>query len=88
MQEAVRQEAEYYRSLGYADTSDEITKLEDLWWDYYDEIKTVSADAWQQVVDNAHDALDQITGLYDTLKDAAKEFLKVVYNSLYFPRDC
>ena len=79
MQEAVRQEAEYYRSLGYADTSDEITKLEDLWWDYYDEIKTVSADAWQQVVDNAHDALDQITGLYDTLKDAAKEFSESGY---------
>lgn len=74
MQEAVHQEAEYYRSLGYADTSDEVSKLSDLWWDYYDEIKTVSAEAWQQVVDNAHDALDEITGLYDTLKDAAKEF--------------
>lgn len=74
MQETVHQEAEYYRSLGYADTSDEVSKLSDLWWDYYDEIKTVSAEAWQQVVDNAHDALDEITGLYDTLKDAAKEF--------------
>lgn len=74
MQETIHQEAEYYRSLGYADTSDEVSKLSDLWWDYYDEIKTVSAEAWQQVVDNAHDALDEITGLYDTLKDAAKEF--------------
>ena len=79
MQEAVHQEAEYYRSLGYSDTSDEVSKLSDLWWDYYDEIKTVSAEAWQQVVDNAHDALDQITGLYDTLKDAAKEFSESGY---------
>lgn len=79
MQETVHQEAEYYRSLGYSNTSDEVSKLSDLWWDYYDEIKTVSAEAWQQVVDNVHDALDQITDLYDTLKDAAKEFSESGY---------
>ena len=74
MQEELHKEAEYYRSLGYSDTSDEVSKLSDLWWDYYDKIKTVSADAWQQVVDNANDALDSITDLYDTLKDAAQEY--------------
>ena len=74
MQEAVRQEAEYYRSLGYADTSDEVSKLSDLWWDYYEKIKETSANAWQQVVDNANDAIDQITGLYDALHTAADEY--------------
>ena len=74
MQEELHKEAEYYRSLGYSDTSDEVSKLSDLWWDYYDKIKTVSADAWQQVVDNANDALDSITDLYDTLKDAEQEY--------------
>lgn len=74
MQEELHKEAEYYRSLGYSDTSDEVSKLSDLWWDYYDKIKTVSADAWQQVVDNANDALDSVTDLYDTLKDAAQEY--------------
>lgn len=74
MQDTIHEQAEYYRSLGYSDTSNEVSKLSDLWWDYFDEIKSVSANAWQQVVDNANEALDNITGLYDTLKDAAETY--------------
>ena len=74
MQEEVHKQAEYYRSLGYSDTSDEVSKLSDLWWDYYGAIAETSANAWKQVVDNANDAVDEITGLYDTLKDAAQEY--------------
>ena len=74
MQDAIHQQAEYYRSLGYSNESDEVSKLSDLWWDYYEKIKETSANAWQQVVDNANDAIDEITGLYDTLKSAAEEF--------------
>lgn len=74
MQDAIHQQAEYYRSLGYSDTSDEVSKLSDLWWDYYEKIKETSANAWQQVVDNANDAIDQITGLYDALHTAADEY--------------
>ena len=74
MQHEVHLQAEYYRSLGYAETSDEISRLGKLWWDYYDQIKNVSADAWEKVVDNANDALDSMTGLYDTLKDAAQTY--------------
>lgn len=77
MQDEIHQQAEYYRSLGYSDTSDEVSKLSDLWWDYYEKIKETSANAWQQVVDNANDAIDEITGLYDTLKSAAEEFSEV-----------
>lgn len=77
MQDAIHQQAEYYRSLGYSDTSDEVSKLSDLWWDYYEKIKETSANAWQQVVDNAHDAIGEITGLYDTLRSAAEEFSEV-----------
>lgn len=79
MQNEVHLQAEYYRSLGYSETSDEITKLKSLWWDYYDKIKTVSADAWQQVVDNANDALDSVTDLYDTLRNAAQEYAESGY---------
>lgn len=79
MQNEVHLQAEYYRSIGYAETSDEITNLKSLWWDYYEEIKNVSADAWQQVVDNANDALDGVTGLYDTLKGAAQEYAENGY---------
>ena len=74
MQEEIHKQAEYYRSLGYSDTSDEVSKLSDLWWDYYDKIAETSANAWQQVVDNANDAVNEITGLYSTLKDAAQEY--------------
>lgn len=74
MQDAIHQQAEYYRSLGYSNTSDEVSKLSDLWWDYYEKIKETSANAWQQVVDNANDAIDEITGLYDALHTAADEY--------------
>lgn len=74
MQDAIHQQAEYYRSLGYSNESDEVSKLSDLWWDYYEKIKETSANAWQQVVDNANDAIDQITGLYDALHTAADEY--------------
>lgn len=77
MQDAIHQQAEYYRSLGYSNTSDEVSKLSDLWWDYYEKIKKTSANAWQQVLDNAHDAIDEITGLYDALRSAAEEFSEV-----------
>lgn len=74
MQNIIHEQAEYYRSLGFSDTSDEISQLSDLWWDYYDEIKNISAEAWSKVVDNANDALDSIQGMYDSLKSAAQEY--------------
>ena len=74
MQEQLHKQAEYYRSLGYSDTSDEVSKLTNLWWQYYNEIKEVTANAWQEIVDNAHEALDSIENVYDTLKNAAQEF--------------
>ena len=45
-----------------------------MWWDYQDEIVNATKDAWQQVVDNANDALDNIQSMYDSLKDAAQEY--------------
>lgn len=79
MQDAVHEQAEYYRSLGYSETSDEVSQLRNLWWEYYDEIKNVSAEAWEQVVDNANDALDNIQGMYDSLKNAAQEYAEYGY---------
>ena len=74
MQQAVHEQAEYYRSLGYSDTSDEISKLSDLWWDYQDSIVEAGSSGFQLLVDNAHDALDEIQNVYDTLKNAAQEY--------------
>ena len=74
MQQTVHDEAEYYRSLGYDETSDEIQKLKDLWWDYAENIGTVTAEAYQKLADNAKSSLDEIRSAYDTLKSAAQEY--------------
>lgn len=77
MQKILHQEAEYYRSLGYSDTSDEVSKLSDLWWDYADNIKSVKeqvVDYLIDIVDAASDSVDEIRNVSDVLHDAADEF--------------
>lgn len=74
MQDELHKEAEYYRSIGYSDTSDEVSELSELWWEYYEAIQKVAIDAWQQIVDTTHDAVDEIQNVYDTLHKAANEF--------------
>ncbi len=77
MQKTVHEQAEYYRSIGYSETSDELSKLGDLWWDYAENIKNVK----QQVVDYligiadaSHNSVDEIQNASDTLYKAADEF--------------
>ena len=41
MQKEAHEEAEYYRSLGYAETSEEITEAIAKWWEYENAIKSV-----------------------------------------------
>lgn len=77
MQKILHEEAEYYRSLGYSDTSDEVSKLSDLWWDYADNIKSVKeqvVDYLIDIVDAASDSVDEIRNVSDVLHDAADEF--------------
>lgn len=74
MQDTVHEEADYYRSLGYEDTSDEINQLKDLWYNYRDaQIETVK-EAFDALVANANDAVDQIQSVYDTMISAAQEY--------------
>ena len=74
MQDTVHEEADYYRSLGYEDTSDEINQLKDLWYNYRDaQIGTVK-EAFDALVANANDAVDQIQSVYDTIISAAQEY--------------
>lgn len=74
MQDVVHQQAEYYRSLGYSDTSKEVAELSKLWWEYRDNIIEAASSGFQEMVDNTRDALDEIQNLYSTLQDAADEF--------------
>ncbi len=77
MQKTIHDEAEYYRSLGYADTSDEVSRLSDLWWEYADNIKAVKqqvVDCLIDMVEEAHGLVDEAQSVSDTLHDAANEF--------------
>lgn len=77
MQENLHDEAEYYRSLGYSDTSDEVSELSSLWWEYEQEIRNVKQaviDNLRDMVQETSDALGDLQGVYDTLRDAASEY--------------
>lgn len=77
MQKTVHEEAEFYRALGYSETSDEITDLGDLWWEYADNIRDVKQqviDYLIDIVDAAHESVDEIQNVSDTLHEAADEF--------------
>ena len=74
MQESVHDQAEYYRSLGYDDTSEEVSELSQLWWDYQENINEVIADGYDALVERAVETVDTIQNVYDTLKSAADEY--------------
>lgn len=74
MQDEVHAQAEYYRALGYADTSDEVSKLSALWYTYHDAIKNAAGDAWDEVVENMHTYVDGIQNVYETLHSAAEQY--------------
>ncbi len=77
MQETIHQQAEYYRSQGLSDTSDAVSELSDLWWEYEANITAIKqkvVDNLIAIVDTAHDAVDEIQNVLSTLKGAADEF--------------
>lgn len=74
MQENIAAEAAYYRSKGYSDESDEVSKLSDLWWDYEKKRLAVTEEAWDKIVQAAHEGVDKIQDVYDKFHAAAKEF--------------
>lgn len=76
-QEELHELAEYYRSQGYSDTSDEVSSLSDAWWDCEASIRAAKqrvVDSLTDIVSATGEALDQIQNVYDTLKGAADEF--------------
>lgn len=74
MQESIHEQAEYYRGLGYEDTSDEVSKLSKLWWDYQENIKEAISDGYDALVEKAIDSINKIQDVYDTLSSAAEKY--------------
>lgn len=77
MQEAVHNQAESYRNLGYSNTSTEVSELSDAWYDYQESIEDVKQSVVDSLVDMvtaSSDAVSEMTGVLDTLKNAANEY--------------
>lgn len=77
MQENIHKEADYYRSQGYSDLSDEVSELSDKWWEYEDAVKDVKqkvVDYLSDIVDKASESVDEIQDVLSTFEDAAKEY--------------
>lgn len=55
MQQKIHETAEWYRAQGYSETSDEIQKLQKLWWDYADNIAAAQKKANKSVTDDFSD---------------------------------
>lgn len=76
-QKNLHKEAQYYRSMGYSDLSDEVADLSDQWWEYEDAIKDIKqkvVDYLSDIVDATNDAVDTMQDVLSTFKDAAKEY--------------
>lgn len=76
-QKNLHKEAQYYRSMGYSDLSDEVADLSDQWWEYEDAVKDVKQkviDYLSDIVDAASDSVDTIQDVLDTFKKAAEEY--------------
>ncbi len=77
MQENIHAQAEYYRSEGYAEDSEQVNGLSQLWWEYEESIREVKGrviDYLGGIVDASHSAVDQIQSVYSTLQTAAEEY--------------
>lgn len=74
MQEQIHEQAQYYRSLGYTDTSDEVAELSKLWYEYRDKILEATSQAYAGMVESADEAVDNMQSLYSTLVTAGEEY--------------
>ncbi len=76
MQDKIHKTAGEFRALGYAETSDEIRKLQKMWWGYQDEITSAEKaalkereDAAREYLSNVQDLFSQVSGLLTAKSD-------------------
>lgn len=74
MQDEILAQEEYYRSLGYDETSEAIMELEEKWYEYEEAIRDAMTESFEALVTSANSALDEIQNVYDTLINGAKEY--------------
>lgn len=79
LMDAAHAEAERLRGLGYSETSEEIQKLQQAWWEYYNkhrDLATGLADWEKQTTEDAlNDVKDAINDLLDDAEDKLKDKL-------------
>lgn len=75
-QKFLHEQAEYYRSLGYSDDSDEVSGLSKKWYDVQNEIIDIQdeiVDYLNETVERCKDQLKTLSDVYKTFDDAATE---------------
>lgn len=78
-QDSIHAEADYYRSIGYDENSDEITKLGEEWNKCADDIKSAKdkiVDYLMEIVNASSNGVDDIQKVSDILNKASEEFDK------------
>ena len=88
-QEKIHAVAEKYRKKGYSETSKEIRELQELWWDYEDEIKEIYSsiaeaekEAWEEAQENLINDLNDKKEAYEAafsfISDKIQEEIEVL----------
>ena len=77
LQELAHETADYYRSIGLEDLSDEIMECSDAWFQAAQDIKEAKeniVDYLVELVEKSSDAVDELQSAFDSFKTAAEEY--------------
>ena len=75
LMDAVHAEADRLRAKGYKDTSEEIQKLQQAWWGYYNERRDLQQGLSDWEKQNAEDTAQEVEDALSKVKDAINDLL-------------
>lgn len=82
LMEAAHREADRYRALGYSDESEEIQKLQQAWWGYYNEKRDLQQGLSDWEKQNAEDTAQEVEDALSKVKDAINDLLDEAQDKL------
>lgn len=82
LMDAVHAEADRLRAKGYKDTSEEIQKLQQAWWGYYNERRDLQQGLSDWETQNAEDTAQEVEDALSKVKDAINDLLDEAQDKL------
>ena len=82
LMDAVHAEADRLRAKGYKDTSEEIQKLQQAWWGYYNERRDLQQGLSDWEKQNAEDTAQEVEDALSKVKDAINDLLDEAQDKL------